>query len=187
LKAKLGLVLVLIPVWLCISSPASAQTVYLGLKGGYMFSGVDGMDESTNIGLLVGYNFGDILFEGTRYGSLAAELEGTTTLIEGDVTIPQFFDGTWTLNSAALWLAYRTPHFLYAKGKVGLEYVDLSVDQFGNDFEDSGFGLSWGVGGGWRITESYSLEAEYAYKTNIELAGDEGDVYFLSLGMNFNF
>jgi hypothetical protein len=152
-----------------------------------MLSGVNGLDEAGNIGLLLGYEFRNVDFQGSKIGSLAAELEGATTIIEGDVTVAQFFDGGWTIDSAALWLAYRTPHDLYAKGKVGLEYVDLSVTQVGTDFSDSSFGLSWGVGGGWRITETYSIEVEYAYKTDVELAGDKGDIYFLSFGMNFNF
>jgi Outer membrane protein beta-barrel domain len=176
------LVLALALAFFGLSAPVRAQSVYLGLKGGPVISGVSGMDGSENIGLLLGWDFWTLGF-----GSVAAELEGTTTILEGDVTIPEFFSGTWTLDSVGLWLAYRTPHALYAKGKLGLEYVDVEVTQSGKGFSDSGVGASWGFGAGWRINEAYSLEAEYAFKTDLELAGDQGDVYSLSLGMNFNF
>lgn len=187
MKAQHGLILFLIPVWLLIAIPAGAQSLYFGLRGGPMFSDVRGMDEAVNIGLLLGYNFRDIDYRDDRIGSLSMELEGATTLVEGDVTTAKFFDGSWSIDTAGVFLAYRTPHTFYVKGKAGLEYVDISVSHVGDDFSDSGFGFSWGVGGGWRLTETYGLEVEYGYKTNLDFEGDNGDVSFLSVGMNFNF
>ncbi len=169
-------------VLFALPSAGFAESWYLGLKGGPMISDINGMDSAGNLGLTIGWPFWD-----SPYGGLAAEGEVTTTISKGQVTVAEFFSGKWDVTTAGLFLAYRSPHALYAKGKAGVEYIDLTVSRSGNDFTDSDFSVSGALGAGWRISERYSLEVEYAYKTDLEVANRSGSLFFLSLGLNCHF
>ncbi|BCR03295.1 hypothetical protein DESUT3_03640 [Desulfuromonas versatilis] len=171
--------LMLVLGWSC---PSPADAWYIGIKGGPMISDIGGMDNAGNLGALVGRDV-----YGFEYGRLAVEGEFTASIEDGEISKAEFFDGKWDLNTLGVWLAYRSPHRLYGKLKLGVNYVDINVDRSGNDFKDETTGLSWGIGAGWQLDEIFSVEVEYTQETDLELAGDDGDIRFLSLGLNCHF
>ncbi len=154
------------------SAKAADSSWYVGLKAGQMMVDLDGLDDATNGGVLVGYSFGDF----------AIEAEYTTTLSEGDVTILGV-PGEWDINTFAVYGVYRSSGNIYFKGKVGFlnEDVSINVNAFGTPISAAGSdsSASLGVGVGWRIPDSNSLELEYTIV--------EEDIDFLSLGYNYHF
>lgn len=184
IQFQFGLIFVLF--CLMIASPSFAGPWYLGLKGGTMIADSGEMDNAFNGGLLLGrdlLNFAN--------GIVAVEAEATTTIPRGDISTPSFPNGKWDINSAALWLAYRSQElfkFFYLKGKIGLEYTDIGIEKAGDSRSYSDTSFSFGIGAGWQITELYSLELEYVPSlTSYEFVGTEGDISFLSLCLNFRF
>ena len=80
----------------------------------------------------------------------------------------------------ALYGVFRTPGEFYFKGKAGVLYEDVEVDiptLFSESEDDTGF--SAGIGGGWRLNDSGSLEVEFTLI--------ESDLNYLSLGYNIHF
>lgn len=60
--------------------------------------------------------------------------------------------------SIAAYATYRSPGQLYLVGKIGLVKVDFTESRFGDSSES---GLSYGFGGGYRLSESLGIELDY--------------------------
>lgn len=130
--------------------------LYLGIKGGFVDA--DGMgDAALNLGLDVGYQV-------NRH--LAAELELTQTLVDGDT--PSGRD--WDVDTLSVFAAFRSNTKVKFKAKVGLSNFDAG----GRSDTELSFGIGvgfWAAGG--------LMEIEYT-----EL--DDG-LEFISVGVNYFF
>ena len=149
---------------------AADSSVYVGAKFGQMMVDESGFDDATNIGILVGYDL---------VPNISLEGELTTSVSDADV---DFFgiSGDWNVMTLALYGVFRTPGEFYFKGKAGVLYEDVEVDiptLFSESEDDTGF--SAGIGGGWRLNDSGSLEVEFTLI--------ESDLNYLSLGYNIHF
>lgn len=150
------------------SAKAADPSWYIGLKAGQMMVDLDGLDDATNGGILVGYSF----------GNFAIETEYTSALSKGDATIFGL-TGEWDVDTFAVYSVYRSSGNIYFKGKIGFLSEDVTINVAGISVSESESGGSYGVGVGWHIVDSSSLEVEYTIV--------EADVNFLSLGYNYHF
>jgi len=165
---------VAVSVFFLLTSVALANSSwYAGLKVGQMSSDLSGLDDGTNGGVLIGYQFGD-----QSYGNFALEAEYTTAISEGDATVLGF-TGDWDVDTLAIYAVYRSPGKVYFKGKVGFLDEDVSINVAGVSASGSESGGSYGAGLGWRIVDSSSVELEYTLV--------ESDVNFFSFGYNYHF
>jgi len=157
-----------------VSGPVFAEgnPFYVGLKGGKMMVSPSEFQDATSTGLVLGFKLSD-----TASGSLAIEGEFTNSSSETLTVLGT--SGTWDIDTTAVYLAYRTGGDAYFKGKMG--YLDEKVNASiaGASISGSDSGLSFGIGGGWKIGKSTSLELEYTII--------EQDVNFVSVGFNFGF
>jgi len=152
----------------------------IGAKAAVVQNGASGFDDSTNIGLLIGYEFArPIGFDGTA----SIEVEGTTSVSDGDIDPDSIFGtgGDWDADTIALYFAYRTPGTVYFKGKLGVIRTETTANVAGVSIEDDDASLSWGVGLGLRLHEQFNAELEFTDDT-----GDT-DISLISLGGNFLF
>jgi len=152
-----------------LSNSALAEG-YWGAK----FSQVDvdsaGYDSSYNLGLIVGAEFG------TLGGNNIVSLEGefTTTVIKGDVSTTK-----WDLQTFGLYAALRTGQDVYLKAKAGVVSWDLTLDTGANS-DDTG--LSYGFGGGFKLSNGHVIEIEYT-----AIKGDNTNADINMLGVNYLF
>ncbi len=124
------------------------------------------------------YNAG--LIFGAEFGTLGANnivsLEGeiTTTVIKGDVLTAE-----WDMQTFGLYAALRTGKDVYLKAKAGLANWDLTLST-GGTADDTG--LSYGFGGGFKLSNGHTLEIEYSV-----IEGDTGNADISMLGVNYLF
>ncbi len=151
---------------------ANAEGVYGGLKYINAQTDVSGLDAATNAGLLLGYEFGkdDLRF--------AVEGEFTKTVSDGEGTISGF-PATWSVDTMAVYGVVRYGKEFYVKGKAGYLNEDAKISAGGVSSSGSDSGMSYGIGAGYRATDSVAIEAEYTIV--------EEDINFLSLGVNIAF
>lgn len=152
----------------------------IGAKVAVVQNGQSGFDDSTNIGLLIGYEFArPIGFDGTA----SIEVEGTTSISDGDIDPDSIFgaSGEWDADTIALYFAYRTPGTVFFKGKLGVLRSEVTSNVAGVSVENDDASLSWGVGLGVRLHEKFNAELEFTDDT-----GDT-DLSLISLGGNLLF
>ncbi len=152
----------------------------IGVKAAVVQNGTTGFDDSSNIGLLLGYEFArPIGFDGTA----SIEIEGSTNLSDGDIDPDSLFGtgGDWDVDTLALYFAYRTPGTVFFKGKLGVIRSEVTANVAGQSIEDDDAALSWGVGLGLRLHERFNAELEFTDDT-----GDT-DISLISLGGNLLF
>jgi hypothetical protein len=141
-----------------LALPVLAQT-YVGIKGGPLNISRDiPFDDGAMMGFLVGYDVPDNNFS-----------------VEGEFN-------TTVSRTLAFYGVYRSSGRFYFKGKAGLlyEYLNSSVTGIITiDVEGSAIALSFGIGGGMRISEKLSAEIEY---TSIE-----ADIGYATAGLNWMF
>ena len=144
------------------STHVHAEGLTFGAKGGPMQLDVAGADDPTNAGVAIGYEFGVVL------GDLGFEGEFTTTVKEGKI-------GGLDLNidTVAAYATYRTPGFIYLKGRAGYLAWDAS-QTLGETVDDTS--ASYGIGLGLSL-KVIKFELEY---TQID-----DDINFVSLGIMF--
>ena len=142
---------------------------YIGGKLGLMMPDGSGLDDALNIGVVLGMKLNEV-----EVGSIAVEGELTTTIVDGDIR----GGGDWNVTTLAGYGVYRSNGQFFFKGKLGLVYWDADVDGVGGGGADD-IDLSFGIGGGYKISEKASLELEYTIL--------ESDLDFLSLGFIVNF
>lgn len=137
---------------------------YLGLKAGWMDADASNFDEATNLGLYGGYTLHD-----DASGRFALEGEYTRSISDGDIP-----GGGWDIETLALYGAYRTAGPWFLKIKAGYLDEDISVSAGGSSIAGSDSGLSFGAGGGVRLSNKAAFELEYTVI--------EEDVNFFSIG-----
>lgn len=130
-----------------------------GLKFGKTLVDIEGADDGTTKGITLGYSFN---------GNWAVELD----VMRGDFEV----DGdSGDLDWTAIYGAYRSEGSVYFLAKIGAAREEASI--YGESETDTG--ASYGIGGGFRVNDTFSLEAEYTII--------ESDVNFLGIGARFQF
>jgi len=144
------------------AAPASADW-FFGAKTGPMLVDVTGSGASdpVNTGVVIGYDIGVVVAD------LALEGELTTTTGDG-----KFSGDKVSLDTQALYLAFRTGGPIYFKAKGG--FVNTELTNVNGKFSDSG--VSYGIGLGFGIGIA-QLELEF---TTID-----SDTAFFSVGVQF--
>lgn len=164
-------------IWLAAgllaSVSAHAEGLYIGGKVGIMTVDDNAFNDATNAGVVLGYEF-----PSRTAASFAIEAEFTTSVSDGDFRVFGV-NGDWDMDTQALYAAVRFGHQFYAKGRIGYLNEDVTARAGGFSANDDDSGLSAGLGGGWRVNEHVSLEAEYTLI--------EEDVDFWSIGLNVSF
>jgi opacity protein-like surface antigen len=133
-------------------SAIGATKVYLGVKYGVLTIEPDVSGSSDvevdNLGFMFGGHFNDYMgleFEYTRTVSTENEnFLGTSVEV-----------GTDTMG---LFLMARTTGDVYGKLRLGYSWIE---QDFGDLGSDTVYGLSYGIGGGFDITDTFGIEAEY--------------------------
>jgi outer membrane immunogenic protein len=138
--------------WL-VTAPAIAQQtpLYFGLKAGLMDADAGGFDESTNLGLVLGYDL-----HRDANGALSLEGEYNNTIDKGDVP-----GGDWKVETLGVYGAYRTAGELYLKAKAGVVREDVKVKGGSNGIAGKDTEFSYGVGAGLNIQRQSGLEFEF--------------------------
>ena len=152
-----------------LSNAASAEG-YWGAKLSQVEVDSATYDNSYNIGLIVGAEFG------TLGGNNIVSLEGefTTTVIKGDVSTTK-----WELQTFGLYAALRTDKDAYLKAKAGIVSWDLTLGTGANSDDTA---LSYGFGGGFRLSNGHVIEIEYTV-----IDGDSNNADINMLGINYLF
>lgn len=147
------------------SANALAAEMYAGAKAGFMIADVENQDTALNIGGLFGmriHEFPD------KYGTLSAEGEITVTMLDAD----RPGGGDWDVDTLAAYAVYRSPGDTFLKVKGGVMWLDTN-------YASSITELSMGIGVGFRMGKTTTLEVEY---TTVD---DNIDMF--SVGVNFKF
>lgn len=134
-------------------APAAAQKspLYAGLRVGDLSADFSGFEDTTAIGLMLGYDL-----HSDSNGALTLETEFTKTVSDGNIR----GDGGWDARALGAYAAYRTAGNVYIKAKAG--YLDPTIDHSSRrqlNADDAGF--AYGAGGGWRVNGKAALEVEY--------------------------
>lgn len=143
------------------SAPAAMADMYFGVNAGSMLIDVAGVDDPTNVGVLIGKEWG------VAVGDIGVQAEFTTTINDGD-----FYGHDVSINTQAIFGAFRTAGPIYLIAKAGLLREDVEIGWVSED--DTG--LAAGIGVGFSVGVA-QLELEY---TQVE-----EDVGYLSLGVRF--
>ncbi|BAU49213.1 cell envelope biogenesis protein OmpA [Sulfurifustis variabilis] len=142
-------------------APAAQADWYFGAKTGPMMIDVGGFDDPTNVGVLVGHEWGVVA------GDIGVEAELTRTLDDGE-----FAGQDVKVDTQGLYAAFRTAGPVYLIGKAGVVRNEVEVGS--SSGSDTGTALGAGVGFSIGIAQ---FELEY---TRID-----DDIDFLSLGLRF--
>lgn len=138
---------------------AGEPGVVAGLKLGKTMIDVDGLDDGSAKGVTLGYDFGN---------SWSLELD----VVQGEF---DYDGGSGDVDWTAIYGVYRSEGKAYFLAKIGALKEEVSAE--GSSESDSG--ASYGLGGGFRINDNFSIEAEYTII--------EADVNFFGLGARFKF
>ncbi|MEM9382682.1 MAG: outer membrane beta-barrel protein [Planctomycetota bacterium] len=154
------------------TAPQSAQDSdggnYFGVKGGILNISRDlPYNNGVNLGALFGHDLPG--------NDISVEVEVSASVDSADSNSEVF--GKLDVFTLGGYGVYRSPGALYFKGKAGLIYQYLNVENRAISLEGDGIGLSVGVGGGYRITNGASIELEYTVI--------ERDIDLATLGVNF--
>lgn len=123
-----------------------------------------------NAALLIGAEFGTL--GGNNIVSLEGEI--STTIVKGDVTSTE-----WEVQAFGLFAAMRTGKDAYLKAKAGVVNWDISFDT-GASADDTA--LSYGFGGGFKLSNGHTLEIEYSV---VEGDGNNADIIMLGVAYLF--
>jgi hypothetical protein len=151
----------LVTLTVSVFNNAALAEFYFGAKTGPMIIDKSGVDDPTNLGLMLGYELPVPLL----IGALGVEGEVTRTVEDGS-----FLQRDVELDTAAAYAAFRTAGPVYFKARLG--YADL--DEEGISDIDGGTSAGVGVGLGLGLVQ---FELEFTVL--------EDDVGFFSLGVQF--
>lgn len=146
---------------LSISTAHAADGLYLGVQAGFMNNSRSAFDDSSNLGVILGYEFLNVAL-----GDIAIEGGYTNTVDKGSAP-----GGDWEIETLAAYGVFRSAGPLYIKAKAGVLRSDIKV--LSGSSESTEF--SAGLGGGFSVGIA-QFEVEY---TRIE-----EDVDFISLTVN---
>ena len=176
MKKLLPLVFIASTSFTNLSIAADITGLYIGAKSGLLSVDADTTDikwdDAIPLGLLIGYQ---VPVEG---GDFALEFEMNKADL--DVTVYNQ-KGSLDFQTIALYGAYRSEGNFFYKLKAGFlkEEITGGESVIFNAVSESGTGLSVGFGGGVRLANNITIEAEYTIF--------EADIGYLSVGANFNF
>jgi len=136
------------------ATAARAGGWYVGASAGVVDTDTGGFDDTTNAGVLLGYDVytRDIF-------AVSLEGEATTSVADGDVSI-NGFDGNWDIDTQAAYVAARLGDRFYIKVRYGVLRQDVSVNIAGFSQSDSDTGGSWGAALGWMLTPRWGLQLD---------------------------
>lgn len=154
----------------CLFSHVVLAEGYWGAKVTQIEVDNPAFDNAYNAGIIVGAEFGTL---GSN-NIVSLEGEFSTTVIKGDVSTSE-----WDVQAFGLFAALRTGKDAYLKAKAGVVSWDLSVSP-GTDTDDTA--LSYGFGGGFKLSSGHTLEIEYSV-----VEGDGGNADITMLGVNYLF
>ena len=164
---------------------SSREGFYLGVKTGDMSSDIDEIDLESPKALLLGWEFDNGFAIEYEHSEADAEYEYFWSVDVGFTTVSGTHAGEGDFETDALYGVYRTYNEsgFFMKLKAGILNEDISltvVDEDGDtvNANEDDLGFSAGIGAGYR-SDRFSLEAEYTII--------EGDVQFLSVGLNAHF
>jgi len=143
---------------LMFGSSAYADGLTFGAKSGPMMIDHSGFDDPINAGIAVGTELGVVL------GDIGVEGEFTTTMSKGSDP----FNNDISIDTMAVYATYRSPGFIYLKGRGGF----LRWDSEGQNDTTTSFGI--GIG--------FSLAV---VKIELEYTKVDSDINFLSIGVQF--
>ena len=147
---------------LLISTQSHAEGLTFGAKVGPMQLDVSDTEDPTNAGVTIGYEFG------LGLGDLGFEGEFTTTVKDGKIGGENL-----KIDTVGGYATYRSPGFIYLKGRVGYVAWDAAQTLGESDKDSSGsYGLGLGV----------SLKV---VKFELEYARIDDQIDFISLGILF--
>jgi hypothetical protein len=152
---------------------AQAENWYLGASAGLMDNNVNGYDDATNVGALLGY---DVYTRGIAALSLEGEL--TTTVATGDISHGGNH-GDWAVDTQAAYLAMRLGDQVYMKVRYGVLREDVSVKWGGSSRSGSDTGGSWGGAVGWMLTSKWGVQLDGTMV--------DSDVNYWNLGVKYSF
>ena len=144
-----------------VSALHAADGLYVGVQAGVMNHDRSALDDSTNLGVTLGYEFLNVAL-----GDIAIEGGYTNTTNKGNAP-----GGEWEIETLAAYGVFRTAGPLYIKAKAGVLRSDIQVVSGSSQSTE----FSAGLGGGISVGIA-QFEVEY---TRIE-----EDVDFISLTVN---
>ena len=150
-----------------------AEGWYLGASAGLMDSNINGFDDATNVGALLGY---DVYTHDIFAVSLEGEL--TTTVSNGDVSI-YGLHGDWDIDTQAAYVAARLGERFYMKVRYGVLREDASVKINGLSQSGSDTGGSWGAAAGWMLTPKWGVQVDGTLV--------DSDVNYWNVGVKYQF
>jgi outer membrane immunogenic protein len=142
-------------------APAALADMYFGVNAGKMMIDLDGFDDPTNAGVLIGKEWGVVA------GDLGVEAEFTTSIDDGS-----FLGNDVNVNTQAVYGAFRTAGPVYLIAKAGLLREEVEV----GSGSDSDTGMSAGIGVGFSLGLA-QMELQYTVI--------EEDISYLSVGVRF--
>jgi len=143
------------------AAPASAELIF-GAKTGPMVIDVGGFTDTTNTGVMVGYEIGAVVAD------LAVEAEVTKTTSDGEFASA----ANVSLDTQGLYLALRTAGPFYLKAKAGVVNEKLTVGNLSSSDSGTSYGVGLGLGLG-------------IVQFELEMTRIDTDITFLSLGVQF--
>jgi outer membrane immunogenic protein len=143
------------------AAPVSADWFFGAKTGPMLIDTAGSISDPVNTGVVIGYDIGAVVAD------LALEAEFTTTTGDG-----KFSGSAVTLDTQALYLAFRTAGPIYFKAKGGFVNEDLSI----GNVSATDSGVSYGIGLGFGIGIA---------QLELELTAIETDIAFFSVGVQF--
>ena len=155
------------------SSAVQAEGWYVGASVGVMDPNVNGFDNATNAGVLVGY---DVYTKDIFAVSLEGEL--TTTVSDGDVKFGNT-KGDWDIDTQAAYVAARLGDTFYIKVRYGVSRVDVSVSIADSTISGNDTSGSWGGALGWMFNKNWGVQVDGTMV--------ESDVNYWNAGIRYQF
>jgi len=160
-----------------ISIHGQPMEFYVGVKSGlfWLSEDIEEISDIYPVGILFGYGMP------TRFKNVSSALEGEFNygLFGGDWE--EGIEGGMDMWTVAIYtvVSISMGDVAYLKVKTGYLYenVSITVDDYTDSVDDTGF--SFGGGAGFNITDKVSAEAEFTVI--------EQDVNFISIGVNYSF
>lgn len=149
-----------------ITPSAMAGSITFGAKMGPMIfnaSDLQNVSDATNAGVAVGWEQGIVV------GDLGVEAEFTTTIDKGEIN-----NQDAEIDTFGGYVTYRSPGFVYLKGRMGFVNWETDVNGISNDDSNE----SIGIGLGFSLA-LIKIELDFT-----RISSDE-DINFISLGVQF--
>ncbi len=146
---------------------ADEGQMYIGVKAGSFLVDLDGADDPEPFGVQLGYDFGQNLSLEFEYNTGSADYTGFGSTVDMDLT------------TMAIYATFRSEGQGYFLTKIGFlkEELELSNASASENIDDTG--LSYGIGGGFKLGDQFALEAEYTIiEQDVDYFGLTGRVLF---------